>query len=165
MAPFHQLFASVFPPPSDVDIPTPAATPVLGSSGFGEAFGSLHVSQPSNESSAAEQIKWDRAWHIVTSYLILPAEPIRADQDENTLRGKWIKPLSHEIRRALEYVLSEHSRGNQIRKASGKHDLLRWYFEEVVLEHYLQHALPGLVKVIFSLARRDIYHDLVSDLR
>lgn len=148
MATLDKIFDSVFPPPSDVDIPTPSATPVLGSSGFGESFGSLHVSQPGSESSAAEQIKWDRAWHIATTYLTLPAEPIRADQDETTLKGKWIKPVSHDIRKALEYVLSEHSRGYQIRKASGKDDLLRWYFEEVVLGHYLEHALPGLVKVI-----------------
>ncbi len=148
MAPLDKIFASVFPPPSDVDIPTPTATPVLGSSGFGESFGSLHVSQSGNESSAAEQIKWDRAWHIATVYLTLPAEPIKPEREVDKFRGKWIKPVSHEIRKALEYVLSEHSRGYQIRKASGKDDLLRWYFEEVVLAHYLQHALPGLVKVI-----------------
>lgn len=147
MAPIDRIFASVFPPPSDVDVPTPSATPVLGSSAFGESFGSLHVSQPSNESSAAEQIKWDRAWHIATTYLTLPGEPIRADQDEKSLKGRWIKPVSHDIRKALEYLLSEQSRGYQIRKVSGKDDLLRWYFEEVMLAHYLEHELPGLVKV------------------
>ncbi|KAK4690549.1 anaphase-promoting complex subunit 2, partial [Lecanoromycetidae sp. Uapishka_2] len=131
MAAFEKVFASVFPPPSDVDIPTPSATPVLGSSAFGEAFGLL----PGNESSAAEQIKWDRAWHIATTYLTLPAEPIRADQDKETLKGTWLKPVSHDIRKALEYVLSENSRGYQIRRASGKDDLLRWYFEEVILQH------------------------------
>lgn len=26
-------------------------------------------------------------------------------------------------------------------------DLLRWYFEEVVLEHYVKHVLPSLVQV------------------
>lgn len=147
MALHDRIFASVFPPPSEVDVPTPTATPVLGSSGFGEAFGSQHLLQLPIENSAAEQIKWDRAWHTATSYLTLPSEPINADQDEKTLRVKWIKPISPEIERALAYILSEDSRGRQIRKANNSDDLLRWYFEGVVLEHWIQHALPRLIKV------------------
>ena len=143
-----RIFASVFPPPSEVAIPTPAATPVLGSSGFGESFGSQNNSQTGIESSAAEQIKWDRAWHTATTYLSLPDEPIDADHDDRTLRARWIKPVHTETHKALEYVLSDDSRGIQIRKANDSDDLLRWYFEEVVLKHYIEHALPGLIQVI-----------------
>lgn len=145
-----QIFASVFPPPSEVDIPTPTATPILGSSGPGEPFGSqqTNTSQPSFETGAAEQIKWDRAWHTATTFLSLQGEPIDAEQDEETLKGRWIKPAEPETQRALSYLLSESSSGRQIRRESNADDLLRWYFEEVVLEHYVKHVSPSLIQVI-----------------
>ncbi|CAD6573679.1 MAG: hypothetical protein ASARMPREDX12_006199 [Alectoria sarmentosa] len=145
-----QIFASVFPPPSEVDIPTPTATPILGSSGPGEPFGSkqTNLSQTSSETGAAEQIKWDRAWHTATTFLSLRGEPIDAEQDEETLKGRWIKPAEPETQRALSYLLSESSSGRQIRRESNTDDLLRWYFEEVVLEHYVHHVLPSLVQIL-----------------
>lgn len=145
-----RIFASVFPPPSEVDIPTPTATPILGSSAFGEPFGSQHTnaSQSGTETGAAEQIKWDRAWHTATTFLSLRDEPIHTEQDEETLKSRWIKPADSETERALAYLLSENSRGRQIRRESETDDLLRWYFEEVVLEHYVKHVLPGLIQVL-----------------
>ena len=140
-----KVFASVFPAPSEVDVPTPAATPILGSSAFGEPFGSPNLSQSGHESDAAEQIKWDRAWHTATTYLALGNESIRADQDEKTLRGKWIKAYAPQMQKAIQYIVSPESLGRQIRKE--KDDLLRWYFEEAVLGHYVEHALPGLKRV------------------
>ena len=144
-----RIFASVFPPPSEVEIPTPTATPVLGSSAFGEPFGTQHtnISQSGTETGAAEQIKWDRAWHTATTFLSLRNEPIYTEQDEETLKSRWIKPADPETQRALAYLLSESSRGRQIRRGSETDDLLRWYFEEVVLEHYVKHVLPGLIQV------------------
>ena len=148
---FHdKIFASVFPAPSEVDVPTPAATPVLGSSAFAEPFGSPHLSQASTESGAAEQVKWDRAWHTATTFLALPNEPIKTDQDEETLKGKWIKSCSPQTQRALQYILSEDSLGRHLRK--DKDDLLRWYFEVVILGHYVEHVLPGLTKVYRAAA-------------
>ena len=144
------IFASVFPAPSEVNVPTPTATPILGSSGFGEPFGSQHTipSQPGTETGAAEQIKWDRAWHTATTFLSLRDEPIHVEQDEETLKGRWIKPAEPGTQRALAYLLSESSNGRQIRTESNTDDLLRWYFEEAVLEHYVKHVLPGLTQVI-----------------
>ena len=145
-----RIFASVFPPPSEVEIPTPTVTPVLGSSAFAEPFGLHHpnASQSGTETGAAEQIKWDRAWHTATTFLSLRDEPIYTEQDEETLKSRWIKPADPETQRALAYLLSENSRGRQIRRGSDTDDLLRWYFEEVVLEHYVKHVLPGLTQVI-----------------
>lgn len=151
MAALHdRIFASVFPPPSEVDVPTPTATPILGSSGFGEPFGSQHTnaSQPSTETGAAEQIKWDRAWHTATTFLSLRDELIHAEQEEETLKRRWIKPADLETQKALAYLLSESSHGRQIRNDSDTDDLLRWYFEEVVLEHYVKHVLPSLVQIL-----------------
>lgn len=145
-----RIFASVFPPPSEVDIPTPTATPILGSSGFGEPFGSQHANapQPGTETGAAEQIKWDRAWHTATTFLSLRDEPIHAQQDEEALKSRWIKPADPQTQKALAYILSENSRGRQIRRGSDTDNLLQWYFEEVVLEHYVKQVLPNLVQVI-----------------
>lgn len=150
-----QIFASVFPPPSEVGIPTPSATPILGSSGFGEPFGSQHtnISEPGTETGAAEQIKWDRAWHTATTFLSLRDEPIHAEQDEETLKGRWVKPTGQEIQRALAYLLSDNSHGHQLRRESNTDDLLRWYFEDVVLEHYVKHVLPSLIQVILNRAK------------
>ena len=145
-----RIFASVFPAPSEVETPTPTATPILGSSAFGEPFGSQHTnaSHSGTETGAAEQIKWDRAWHTATTFLSLRDEPINTEQDEETLKSRWIKPADPETQRALAYLLSESSRGRQIRRGSDTDDLLRWYFEEVVLEHYVKHVLPDLIQVL-----------------
>ena len=149
---YDRIFASVFPPPSEVDVPTPTATPVLGTSGFGEPFGSQHTdgSQSGPQTGAAEQIRWDRAWHTATTFLSLRDEPIDTEQDEETLKGIWIKPAYSDTQKALTYLLSESSHGRQIRREADTDDLLRWYFEEVVLEHYVKHVLPGLIQVIFA---------------
>ncbi|KAL6714563.1 hypothetical protein ACLMJK_007988 [Lecanora helva] len=153
MSSYDRIFASVFPAPSEVDVPTPAATPILGSSAFGESFGSPNLSQSSNESGAAEQIKWDRAWHAATTYLALPSRPIEPSQDEKTLKDKWIKPCPPETQRALHYILSEDSLGRQLRK--NKDDLLRWYFEEAVLGHFTEHVRPGLLKILRQVEAPD----------
>lgn len=147
MAVYDRIFTAVFPPPSEVDVPTPAATPVLGSSSFGDTFGSQHIIPQVAETGAAEQIKWDRAWHTATSFLTLPNEPIRTDEDEETFRPKWDRPYNNEIRKAFEYVLSENSKGRQLRKGTNTDDLIRWYFEVEVTEHYVKHLLPKLVEV------------------
>lgn len=145
-----QIFAAVFPPSADVVIPTPTATPVLGSSAFGESFGGPSTSEVGSESAAAEQIQWDRAWHTATAFLSLPNEPItaaHANQDEAALKAQWTKPFTADTSYAVTYLLSEDSRGRQLRKWSTRDNLLQWYYEEVGGRHYLDYVLPGLVKV------------------
>ena len=143
-----RIFASVFPAPSDIEAPTPAATPELGSSAFGEAFGSPVQPQAGFESVAAEQVKWDRAWHVATTFLTLPDEPINQHEEESALRRKWLKSCPPQTQRALQYILSGKEQGYQI----GQRDdnLLRWYFEDVLVPHYMKHVLPGLITV-FSM--------------
>jgi len=151
MACQEAIFAAVFPPSADVVIPTPTATPVLGSTDFGESFGGPVTLDVGAESGAAEQIRWDRAWHTATTYLSLPNEPItaaHASQDEGTLKAKWIKPFDVETANATAYLLSGDSRGRQLRRYSTKDNLLQWYYEEVGSRHYVDHVLPGLIKVI-----------------
>ncbi|KAL9131667.1 MAG: hypothetical protein Q9217_000478 [Psora testacea] len=153
MAVADRIFAAVFPPPSDVDIPTPAVTPLLGSSSFDDASGTLHLShQPLSETStggAAEQIKWDRAWHTATTFLSLVDQPIYAAEGEERVKRRFLRTCDTETRRALEYLLSDASKGRQLRKGHDRDNLLRWYFE-VVVEHYVKHMLPLLVGEILE---------------
>lgn len=150
MATDDLIFAAVFPHASDADLPTPAATPVLGSSGFGESFGNISSQSAAPVTGAAEQIKWDRAWHTATTYLTLPDDPItvaHTRQEEDTLRGKWIKTCSPDVTKAITYIVSDSSYGRQLRKNLRNHDLLIWYYKEVGSRHYLEYVMPGLLKV------------------
>lgn len=158
MTAYERVFAAVFPPVADVDLPTPAATPVLGSSSFGEAFGSPLPQETTPVTGAAEQIKWNRAWHTATTYLTLPSDHITAThvkQDEQTLRGKWVKPFTAEISRAVTYIVSGDSYGRQLRKGAKKDNLLQWYFEAVGSRHYLEYVRPGLIKVFLEYHLRE----------
>lgn len=151
MAAYNHIFSAVFPPPSDVAIPTPSTTPILGSSGFGESFGPPLSPEVTPVIGATEQIKWDRAWHSATTYLSLPHEPITAadtSQMEEMPRGKWLKPYSREVSRAIEYIISEDSYGFKLRKQLRKDDLLQWYFEEMGARHYVECVKPSLTQVI-----------------
>ena len=153
MTAYERVFAAVFPPASDVDLPTPVATPVLGSGGFGESFGSPLPIETTPVIGASEQIKWDRAWHTATTYLSLPNEQITAihvKQDEEKLRSKWVKPFTAEISRAVTYIVSDNSYGRQLRKGAKKDNLLHWFFEGVGSRHYLEYVRPGLVKVFLE---------------
>ena len=146
MTSYEKIFTSVFPAASEVDIPTPGVTPVLGSTASGEPFGVLAPSQTDTEFGASDQIKWDRAWHTATAFLLLPNEPIKADLDEKALIRKWIKPCPPQTQRALQYILTDGSRGRQL--SAGKDDLLQWYFEDVVVGHCVEHVFPKSCEVL-----------------
>lgn len=153
MAAYERIFAAVFPPSADVVVPTPAATPVLGSSGLGESFGGPVAPVAEPQSSAEEQIKWDRAWHTATSYLSLPNELItvtHAKWSEDVLKARWLKAFTPEIANAVSYLVSEDSQGYKLRKGSTKGNLLQWYYEEVGSRHYLEYVLPTMIKVNYG---------------
>ncbi len=140
-----RVFAAVFPP-IEFDIPTPR----LGSSGFEESFGSPFVPEPAPLTGAAEQIKWDRAWHTATTYLSLPKVLItaaHASQGDDALEQTWVKPYTPEVSRAVYYVISEKSYGHLLRRGTDRENLLRWYVEEMAIRHYLDCVRPSLINV------------------
>ena len=150
MAAYDRIFAAVFPPSADATVPTPAATPILGSTGLGQSFGGFAVPEPEPQNSAEEQIKWDRSWHTATSYLSLPNELItlaHAKQSEDTLKARWLKPFRAETANAVSYIVSDESQGRKLRKSSFKDNLMQWYFEEVVCRHFVDYVLPTVIKV------------------
>lgn len=142
-----RIFDAVFPPPSDVEIPTPAATPVLGSSTFEPSANSPKLTQESAQTVATEQIIWDQCWRTATSFLSLPDRPIIVDQDGDALLKEWIKPYTAEVHKALEYLVPGMLTGLLHPDSSSRGDLLAWYFESAVLAHYSKHVFPSLIEV------------------
>ena len=150
MTAYERVFAAVFPPSADVVVPTPTATPVLGSTGLGESFGGPVAPVSKAESSAEEQIRWDRAWHTATAYLSLPNEILtiaHAQQSEEAIKARWLKPFTAETANAVSYIVSNQSHGYKLRKGAIKDNLLQWYYEEVGSRHYLDFVRPTLMKV------------------
>lgn len=150
MAAYERIFAAVFPPSADAVVPTPAATPILGSTGLGQSFGGFSVPEPEPQNSAEEQIKWDRSWHTATSYLSLPNELItvaHARQSEDALKARWFKPFRAETANDVSYIVSSESQGRKLRKGLVKDNLLQWYFEEAVCRHYMYYVLPTVIQV------------------
>ena len=141
---YDRVFNAVFPPSSDLDVPTPTATPLLGSSEFGQPFGSPAPSQQLAGTSASKQIEFNRAWHTATAFLALKDVPVDPNESESALKKRWLKPVTADVRRAIEYVVSR-LRSEEDFQASD--DLLRWYFEEMVVNHFVRHVKPRLLKV------------------
>ncbi|KAI4230310.1 MAG: hypothetical protein L6R36_000121 [Xanthoria steineri] len=151
MTAVDRVFAAVFPPLSEYNIPTPAATPVLGSAGF-EGSAEAHITIDWDlKDTAAEQVQWERAWHTATIFLSLPNEqlpPINDRNDHSRLHGKWWKRCTPEVAAALKYLLSPDSPGARLRKGQKQHDLLQWYFEEAGLRHFIQHVRPRILQLL-----------------
>ena len=160
MSVHNRIFDAVFPPASDVDVPTPAATPVLGSSVISESFGSPQVSQTTPGSGALEQIKWDRCWHIATTFLSLADEPIKVEQSEETLQRQWVKPYTTEVHKALEHVMPGMLGGLGLGGLPRKDDLLQWYLDEAILGHYTKHVIISSREVSI---RTCTYHEVLTD--
>lgn len=150
-----RVFASVFPISSTATtVPTPVATPVLGFTGEGQSFGGPQIPSSPDLTSpsdiAAEQVIWNRAWHIATSFLKLPEEQItyvQANLDENQLRGHWMKDCNADVSRAVSHLLSSSSKGHAsfaLHQQDG--DLVAWYTNEV-RRHFLAYVRPVVTQV------------------
>ncbi|KAL8998360.1 MAG: hypothetical protein Q9169_002573 [Polycauliona sp. 2 TL-2023] len=151
MAAVDRIFAAVFPPLNEYSIPTPAATPVLGSAGFEGSAEAHSTIDWDLKDTAAEQLQWERAWHTATTFLSLPDEQLPAINDRNDLNrlhGKWWKRCTPDVAAALRYLISPDSPGLRQRKGQTQHDLLHWYFEEAGLRHFIQHVRPRILQLL-----------------
>ena len=112
---------------------------------------SSHAAETDNEDEdgAREQIRWDRAWHTITTFLAIPNEAIIA-QDEVVLKGKWTKPFTVEVSTATSYLVSDDSRARQQRAGKAEDDVISWYSHEVG-RHYIGWQLCLLLKVEYSV--------------
>ncbi|KND89497.1 Anaphase-promoting complex subunit 2 [Tolypocladium ophioglossoides CBS 100239] len=137
----NKVFRSVF----QTDISQP--TPLLASSAPGEAFGGPHASvashgrlasPPSSLPPVGDQVRWDRAWHAVTSRIQLPSS-VAAEDSFGTLAPES-QDLDAIFYDALSVLLDPCS---SVPRAAHTEDLLLWHTQQV-RQHFVYHVLPLL---------------------
>jgi anaphase-promoting complex subunit 2 len=142
MAARKRIFEAVFPSPSQKSLPTPQATPLIGTGSFvSSSFGEGDY----QEDDTLESIKWERAWHNATEFLSLPNNPLtleEAAQHDEVIRQRWVKQHTDAASKAIEYLLSHKTRGSK-----PDEDLLSWYTQEVC-RHYLEYQLVVVTNVL-----------------
>lgn len=149
MSASDRIFNAVFPPTDEPEALRSSAAPFPGLSLFDQHFEQQPAAQATGGKDRSQTSEWATAWGTAICFLRLSDQPIDAFEKAPALRAKWSKPLTAESRRALEFVLLDDDAAPK----SGQDecladcDLLRWYFEESVVEHYTKHMLPGLTKV------------------
>lgn len=133
-----RVFRSVFPP----DASQPA--PLLASPAPGEPLGSPGVSLAGQHLNAAalpaigDQVRWDRAWHAVTSRIRLPTS-VAVEDSFGTLAPESQDPdaVFHD---ALSVVLDP---ARAVPHAAHTDDVLLWHARQV-RHHFVHHVLPLL---------------------
>ncbi|XWW92633.1 hypothetical protein V2A60_000558 [Cordyceps javanica] len=138
----QKIFRAVF----QTDLSQP--TPLLTSPEPGEPFGgpppaAVNASargrrSAGNDSGLSDQVKWDRAWHLVTSRIHLPSS-VAAEDSFGTL-----PPQSQDgdsaFYEALPIVLDP---ANHAPRATHTEDILLWHARQV-RQHFVHHVLPLL---------------------
>ncbi|POR39447.1 Anaphase-promoting complex subunit 2 [Tolypocladium paradoxum] len=136
-----KVFRSVFQ--TDVSQPTP----LLASPAPGEAFGGPHASvassgcrasPPSSLPPVGDQVRWDRAWHAVTSRILLPSS-VAVEDSFGTLAPES-QDLDAVFYDALSVLLDPC---NSVPRAAHTEDLLLWHTQQV-RQHFVHHVLPLL---------------------
>jgi anaphase-promoting complex subunit 2 len=146
------IFRSVFQ--TDISQPTPYATPSIRFSEQGQPFGGPGAiphslfSSPKQATTANvsgilqghadDQVRWDRAWHAVTTRIQLPASVAAEDSFGPLLRESL--DSDGDFYDALRVVLQPDKRTPQARHTE---DILVWHTQQV-RHHFIQHVLPLL---------------------
>ncbi|RGP65636.1 anaphase-promoting complex subunit 2 [Fusarium longipes] len=146
----QKVFRSVFQ--TDVSSPTPRSTPIVPSTDQGAAFGGPHASSSQlapppppppplfHETlhHVDDQVRWDRAWHVVTSKIQLPTS-VAVEDSFGTL-----PPASQEVdldvRDSLTLLLYP---GHSLPGATHTEDILLWHTHQV-RQHFVHHVMPLL---------------------
>ncbi|KAL6919876.1 hypothetical protein ACHAPO_009381 [Fusarium lateritium] len=146
----QKVFRSVFQ--TDVSLPTPHSTPIATFTDQGAAFGGPHASSSQHAlppppppplfhetlHHADDQVRWDRAWHIVTSKIQLPTS-VAVEDSFGTL-----PPESQEVdlgvRDSIALLLYS---GSFLPGATQTEDILLWHTHQV-RQHFVHHVMPLL---------------------
>lgn len=137
----RRVFTSVFSVATQASIPTPSVTPLLGSAKPQESFES-NWSDVEVEDRVAEQIRWNRAWHVATTFLSLPNGPLSS--------LSWIKPWTTESKSAFLYLL-QGSHQHPLHSNS-KDDIIDWYISNVT-KHFNSCVIPQILQVLQSVLK------------
>ncbi|KAJ2976546.1 hypothetical protein NQ176_g4892 [Zarea fungicola] len=138
----QKVFKAVF----QTDLSQP--TPLLSSSEPGQPFGgpspvAVNASvrgrrSLANDEGVSDQVRWDRAWHTVTSRIELPSS-VAVEDSFGTL-----PPQSQDgdatFYEALPLVLDP---GANVPRATHTEDILLWHARQV-RQHFVHHVLPLL---------------------
>lgn len=143
------VFKSVFQ--AELTHPTPYSTPSARFSGESQPWGvqpatqqipppRRHTRQSSSgiAAHAEDQIRWDRAWHTVTSRIQLPPS-VAAEDSFGTLAAES-QDTDESFYEALGVVLHPEERTP---RAKHTEDILLWHTQQV-RHHFIQHVLPLL---------------------
>ncbi|KAI2473066.1 hypothetical protein F4781DRAFT_260738 [Annulohypoxylon bovei var. microspora] len=136
---------------TEISQPTPYSTPSIRFPEQGQAFGgpltqtpqkggvdSQLFLSPENNSHAAQQTRFDRSWHVVTSRIALPSS-VTVEDSFGSLPNS--QDVDHgEFREALRDVITPARR---LPLASHTDDILEWHTQQVRL-HFVSYVLPLL---------------------
>ncbi|KAF4455064.1 anaphase-promoting complex subunit 2 [Fusarium austroafricanum] len=142
----QKVFRSVFQ--SDVPSPTPRSTPVAVFTDQGAAFGGPHASSHhappppplfhQTLHHADDQVRWDRAWHVVTSKIQLPTS-VAVEDSFGTLPPES-QDVDLDFRDSLALLLYPD---RSLPQATHTEDILLWHTHQV-RQHFIHHVMPLL---------------------
>lgn len=162
----NKVFRSVF----QADFSQP--TPLIAATEAGEAFGVLpqkNASAPSTRAGSAarrhgghdgvaDQVVWDRAWHTVTSKILLPSS-VAAEDSFGTLA-----PASQDndgsFHEALPVVLNPST---AVPQASHTEDIIQWHASQA-RQHFVHHVLPLLAACVGHSDPRQVVMSSIQTL-
>ena len=145
------VFKSVFQ--TEISQPTPYSTPSVRFPEEGQPWGVLPGTQPAasprqqrhgRQASGSvsghpeDQIRWDRAWHTVTSRILLPQSA--AAEDSFGPLARESQDADAAFYEALGVVLYP---GEAAPRARHTEDVLLWHTQQM-RQHFIQHVLPLL---------------------
>ncbi|KAJ4272062.1 hypothetical protein NW762_000772 [Fusarium torreyae] len=143
----QKVFRSVFQ--TDVSSPTPRSTPIAAFTDQAAAFGGPHASSQhapppppplfhQTLHHADDQVRWDRAWHVVTSKIQLPSS-VAAEDSFGTLPPES-QDVDLDVRDSLALLLYP---GRSLPQAAHTEDILLWHTHQV-RQHFVHHVMPLL---------------------
>ncbi|KAI1065907.1 hypothetical protein LB507_000330 [Fusarium sp. FIESC RH6] len=144
----QKVFRSVFQ--TDVSSPTPRSTPIAASTDQGAAFGGPHASSSKHAPPpppplfhetlhhADDQVRWDRAWHVVTSKIQLPTS-VAVEDSFGTLPPES-QEVGLDVRDSISLLLYP---SRSLPGATQTEDILLWHTYQV-RQHFVHHVMPLL---------------------
>ena len=146
----RRVFESVFGT-SNLSQPTPHATPATNFTAPGQAWGGLSpqvvnekLQQPRFQSTSdhvEDQVKWDRAWHLVTHSLSFA--PFKGDGSERQELRPTPEQQNEKLATALRQVLSPVT---ELPGARQTEDVIVWFIAQA-RQAFLQEVLPLIIKL------------------
>ncbi|KAF9769027.1 hypothetical protein IL306_013612 [Fusarium sp. DS 682] len=144
----QKVFRSVFQ--TEISSPTPRSTPIAAFTDQGAAFGGPHASPQhappppppplfhQTIQNADDQVRWDRAWHVVTSEIQLPTS-VTVEDSFGTLPPES-QDVDLDFRDSLALLLYP---GRSLPQATHTEDILLWHTHQV-RQHFIHHVMPLL---------------------